>query len=35
MGTLVALYGFRLITAIAVAFWIYTETPTSTGKKWV
>lgn len=30
---MVALFGFGLITAIAVAFWIYTETPA--GKKWI
>lgn len=30
---MVALFGFGLITVIAVAFWIYTETPS--GKKWI
>lgn len=30
---MVALVGFCIITAIVVAFWIYTET--KAGKKWI
>lgn len=30
---MIAMIGFGIITAIAVGFWIYTETPS--GKKWI